>query len=353
MSEERKPRYYDIGPLLSKNATYNMLLGERANGKSYQCKLYALTRALEGHKFVYLRRWQADITAKTVESYFADMPIKKITKNKFDTIVCYAGFIYFGVTDSKGSVKRAMEIGRACDLNDQIRYKSQAFPDYDLIIYEEFISNGLYITDEPRELFSFISTVARHDQVQVLLVGNTISRVCPYFSYYSLDSSILKMKPGQIDVYHWHTEDDTTIDIAVEYCQSANAVNKMFFGRSQKQVVGTEWDTFDYPVLPRTEHELVYSVILEYQKFKFMLQLMVENVSGGAFVHIYPCTTDRMTERVISDKFNVSPLYSIDFNVNCKPIIMIKDLIDRKKVCFSDNLTGTDFYTILGQMGCA
>lgn len=345
-----KPQYYDINPLMGKNAQWNMLLGERANGKSYQCKKYVLEQAMKDRKFIYLRRWAADLSAKSVEAYFSDMPIKDITGKKFDSISCYAGYIYFAVNDN-GKIKRCMEIGRYLDLNEQQRYKSQAFPDYDTILYEEFISTGIYLTDEPRELFSLVSTVARHREIKVLLIGNTISRICPYFSYFGLDSSILKLKPGQIDIYHWHTDEGNVINIAVEMCRSANAENKMFFGKSQKQVIGVEWDTYDYPRMPEGEKELVYSVLMEYQRFKFMLQLYVDSLTGGSFVHIYPCTTDRMTERVISDKFNVSPLYSVDFNVDCKPIRKIRELIEVKKVCFSDNLTGTEFYNVLTQMG--
>lgn len=344
------PAYYDISNILATKAAYMILLGERANGKSYQVKLTVLTHAFEtGRKFIYLRRWQSDLSAKSVESYFNDMDIKKITKKKFDCVTCYAGYIYFGITEDKGKITRAQEIGRYLDLNEQQRYKSQSFPDYDYIVFEEFISTGIYLTDEPRELASLISTVARHRKITILMVGNTISRICPYFEAFSLDG-VLKQKPGTIDVYHWHVDEETTVDVAVEYCQSAGAKNVMFHGKTQKSVVGTEWDTYDYPGRPTdVETDLLYELILQHGKFKFMMQLYAVE-DGSMFVFVYPCTSDRMTERVITDKFNISPLYSIDFNVPCKPVQLIKQLIDAKKVCFSDNLTGTEFYTIIQQM---
>lgn len=164
------PAYYDINNILATQASYMMLLGERANGKSYQVKLTVLTHAFEtGRKFIYLRRWQSDLSAKMVESYFSDMDIKKITKKKFDCVVCYAGYIYFGITGDKGKVTRAQEVGRYLDLNEQQRYKSQSFPDYDYIVFEDFISSGIYLTDEPRELASLISTVARQVSANYLL----------------------------------------------------------------------------------------------------------------------------------------------------------------------------------------
>lgn len=350
--------YYDITKVLATGARYIMLLGQRANGKSYQVKETCLKHAYKtSRKFVYLRRWQADIKAKSVEAYFTDMPIKKITKGEFNTISCYAGSIYFAnMVD--GKVTRGPEIGRYLDLNEQQRYKSQAFPDYDYIIFEEFISTGLYLTDECIEFTSLISTIARNRAITVFLVGNTISRICPYFTEFSLDSSIMKMKPGDLQIYHYHQSDEEDpIDVAVEYCANSGFINKMFATDNQKNNVGSEWDTFKYPAmvdtgLGRDEYENIYSLLLEFNAHKFMMQLIVSN-EGDQFVHVYPCTTDKLTERVISNKFNISPMYSIDFNVKCKPILKIKELIDTKKICFSDNLTGTEFYNVLGQMGIA
>ena len=53
-----KKQYYSIDNIMKTNAQYMMLLGQRANGKSYQAKETVLTNAFKtGRKFVYLRRW--------------------------------------------------------------------------------------------------------------------------------------------------------------------------------------------------------------------------------------------------------------------------------------------------------
>ena len=79
-----KREYYDISNLLSTDANWLMLLGKRANGKSYQVKMTCLTDAYENDvEFVYLRRYSEDIKQYAVTSYFDDMPISKITKRKY------------------------------------------------------------------------------------------------------------------------------------------------------------------------------------------------------------------------------------------------------------------------------
>lgn len=98
--------------------------------------------------------------------------------------------------------------------------------DYDYILYEEFITDNSYLYDEPRQLQQFVSTVARSEKLTVILIGNTLSRVCPYFSEWCLEG-VLKQKQGTIEIYHFHTEKGI-VDIAVEYCANADTSENMF-----------------------------------------------------------------------------------------------------------------------------
>ena len=50
--KKTKQNYYSIKNLLSKNAQYNILLGERSNGKSYATKYMTLWEAF--HELDYL-----------------------------------------------------------------------------------------------------------------------------------------------------------------------------------------------------------------------------------------------------------------------------------------------------------
>lgn len=340
----RKGKYYDISNLLSTEANYMMLLGERANGKSYQVKKTLLEAAYSQHRwFVYLRRYQADIRTKAVSAYFEDMPIRDITNGEYTGVMAYNGEIYFTTRDEDGDVKKGLRIGRYCDLNDLERYKSWAFPDFDYIVYEEFITDSIYLNDEPIMLQQFVSTVARHRKITVFLIGNTLSRVCPYFGEWALDG-VLKQKIGTIEIYHFHV-DDTVIDIAVEYCANANFENKMFFGHTAKQIVSGEWETKDMPKLPRKqfEYEKVYEVLVEYQSFKFCLNLLCEPQDGGLIVFIHPFSGTRKIERIIRQDISDNPLISGALDPSRIPEARIIQCAKFKKIAYSDNLTGADF----------
>ena len=342
-----RKKYYDISAILETDAQYMMLLGQRANGKSYQAKLTILKNAYEnGRKFVYLRRWKEDIKVKSVIAYFDDMPISKITKGEWEYIKAWNGEIFFCKTEDEEEIK-SKSIGRFCALNESERYKSWSFIDYDFIVYEEFITDKAYLVDEPRQLQQFVSTVARDRRITVLLIGNTLSRVCPYFNEWCLDG-VLKQKQGTIEIYHHHVKDGI-VDIAVEYCANSNADNKMFFGQSAKQIITGEWDTVDVPKLPRKqyEYEKVYEVLLTYQKFQFVIELLIEPIHGGKLCHVYPFTGSREIYRKISDVFSDLPNVTSKLDISRKPEQIIADCFRLNKICYSDNMTGSDFKNVL------
>lgn len=347
-----KRTYYNISNLLSTNAQWLMLLGQRANGKSYQVKKTVLEDAYNGvGNFVYLRRYRADIKQAYVSAYFDDMPIGKITNGEYESVRAINGTIYFISLDEDGDIKDRRAIGRYCALNEAIRYKSQVFKDYTSIVYEEFITDEIYLTDEPRLLQQFVSTVARLDKIRVFLIGNTLSRVCPYFSEWCLEG-VLKQKQGTIDIYHYHIENGETINIAVEYCSNTNNENKMFFGQSAKQIITGEWDVKELPKLPRQqyEYEKAYEIEIDYQSFRFCLELLVEPQNGGRICFVYPLTKDRKIYRVLTDVFSDLPNVSSKLDRDKKPEMYIIKCLQMDKVAYSDNLTGSDFKKVLEKL---
>lgn len=350
-------KYYRLDNILKLNARWMMIYGMRANGKSYAVKERVLKQAYEnGKKFVYLRRWSEDIKVNAVKAYFADMPVDKITKGEYRGVTAYQGSIYFCTYDEKGQPVRDGEpIGRYCSLNQAERYKSQAFPGVDTIIFEEFITDKIYLgspstgVTEPRILMQFVSTVARDADIEVFLIGNTITRTCPYFAEWGLLKGIMKQEPNSIDVYHLRGENGV-VDIAVENCSVIKTKSKMFFGLASKQITSGEWDVNDVPKLlkPYDFYDMLYELRIVFAEFKYIMQLMYDGESGGTFVYIYPDTgVKRKIRRKITNIFNVDPFVTNGLRGDIKAEVLIAECFRKGKVCFSDNLTGTDFKNVL------
>ena len=343
--------YYDISEMLKTNAEYMMLLGQRSNGKSYQVKKTVLEDFYFNEtKFIYLRRWKADIKQKEVSTYFDDIPIAKYTNREYNSVRAMNGFIYLCKIED-GLIVEKREMGRYCALNEYERYKSQVFMSYKNIVYEEFITDSIYLNDEPKLLQQFVSTVARLDKIRVFLIGNTLTRVCPYFHEWCLEN-VLKQKQGTIEIYKYHMEDNVEVKIAVEYCANTNNKNTMFFGQAAKQIVTGEWDVKEVPKLPRQlyEYEKIYEVMVVYQAFKFVLELLIEPKEGGVIIFVYPYTSNRKIQRVITDEFSDKPYISSKLDIDKKPELLMLKAIRMDKVCYSDNLTGSDFSKVIERL---
>ena len=61
----KKPKYYRLKNILQKNATYNVMFGERSNGKTYAVQEYCIKQYLKtGGQTAWIRRWQDDFKGK-------------------------------------------------------------------------------------------------------------------------------------------------------------------------------------------------------------------------------------------------------------------------------------------------
>ena len=172
--------YYDFGPIISRNAVYNFVVGARGVGKTYGAKRKAIRDFLnKGDQFVYLRRYNTEL--KSVKNTFiADIAhefpeqVWKVQGDELQTrshdsdqASDWQTMCYF-VALSKGQQK-----------------KSVAYPRVKTIIFDEFIiDRGVihYITNEVKVFNDFYSTVDRYkDKTRVYFLANSVSIMNPYF----------------------------------------------------------------------------------------------------------------------------------------------------------------------------
>ena len=373
-----KQKYYSNKRILESGAEYMLQLGERSNGKSYSDKYYLLYNAfhetdmytgekLQRYQFAYIRRWDLEIKGKDVEQYFADMisndhgdqPIREITGGKYDTIKVYQRRIYFASTDPEtGDIIKGKEIGHCFAITQETHYKSLAFPLVGFAIFEEFITDSGYLEKEPSRLFNLLSTILRRRAGKVFLVGNTISRACPYFGDWGL-SGVLRQDKGTISIYTQETDqlDDRgepiVIRIAVEFCENSGNNTKMFFGQKSKMITSGDWESEVQPHLEYylDEYRRITDMIFEADGLAYRAQLLVDP-KDRPLVYVYPMREitekERKTKRIISDLYTLNVNQTrgwVDNRYKYDKIFMT--LLSSGKYAFSDNLTGTEFLLML------
>ena len=347
----RKRDYYNRKALFDTGADYLMVFGQNCSGKSYQGKEECIERALKGERFFFLRRWIPDLNQNIATSYFDDMPVSKYTKGEWDNIVARAGCFYFQRMGEDGKPEKSEVIGYYGVLTEWQRYKSNVYLNCTFMLFEEFITDGVYLDDEPLKLQRLVTTVFRDHKGQVMMIGNTVSRINPFFMEWT--PNVPKQKQGTIEIYHMHDAvgEGNDITIACEYGGRIKGSGSMFFGESSKSIMAGEWSVVDQPKLPKELHlyEMVYELALEYQAFDFVLQLLVDPEEGSKILFVYPKTGQRKFDRVITDKFSTDIMTTRYFNDN-RPESYMQECIAKQRVCYSDNLTATDFLTVIDQM---
>lgn len=351
-----KQVHYNIDRIDNKNANFNLIYGEKSNGKSYQVKhKKAVVHYLEtGKRFILLRRWREDISNLWVEQYFSDVDVAKLTKNKYNCISCYRKVLYFANYDSEtGKTKRYEKIGYVMALSTEQHMSSASFLDVDIIIFEEFMERGIYIAHEPDRLMIFYSTVDRkRGTTKLYMVGNSISRVCPYINDWNLESIFRKLKQGEIATKEIQN-DETKVKIAIEYCKSSGGKN-MTIGNASKMIDSGAWQTYPQPHLPKSynKYQVLFRFGFQYQGFKFLCEyLMDKETEKEVCWFIYPYYKEfRKNLIVFSDIIKISKYWQRDiYNISIRndKLRNLFMTFKENKIFYSSDLCGTDFKQVI------
>lgn len=350
--------FYRLDEMEKHKPDYAILLGERANGKSYAVKERVLKKALIKKTvcFAIIRRYEQDIKASLMNTYFNDKGlrdmIKKETKEEFNGVVYWQGYFYIANTDASGKTTKGYAIGSALALNDDERYKSSFVqPDIEDIIFEEFTTNKLYLSNEVSRFMNLCSTILRLHKGTVFMIANTISRVCPYFNEWCL-RSIPSMKFGQIDEYIFSDAQGNDVKICVELCASPkHKKSGMFFGNIGKSIEGGQWQTSEHPHLQGdlNDYDILYKISLAHMDFKFNILLLSNIEDGFQCVYVYPASL-KTYDRLISQEYDTSLFVTPCLSKRNRAEVLMASLIKNNKMVFPSNLIAEDFLTVIKNM---
>lgn len=294
--------YYNTQKIDKKAATYNVIFGERSNGKTYALLLKSIKAYFkDGSQFAYVRRWKEDITGRRAQRLFSgvneNQEISKLSQGKFSGVHYWAGKFYLCNYDDNGKVIYGDSdvIGFTFALSDGEHDKSTSFPNITTIIFDEFLTNRLYLVDEFVLFMNTVSTIVRRrENVRIYMLGNTVNKYCPYFGEMGLDK-IQQMEQGSIDVYRYGNSD---LKVAVEYCKSVDdkkerPSNKYFAFNNPKleMITGGAWELSIYPHLPYKYKPKDILLIFFIEFSDNIYQCEVININDIAFIYIHDKTT--------------------------------------------------------------
>lgn len=314
--KEKKPKYYSLSAILEKNADYNIIFGERSNGKTYAALAYMIINFVKtGEQGAYIRRWREDLRGKRAESLFANHVanglISQVTNDKYNEVFYLSGKWFLSYYDADKNKRFP------CDkpfcygfcLSEQEHDKSSSYPLITTVVFDEFITRRYYLPDEFMLFMNVLSTIIRQrDNVRIFMLGNTVNKFCPYFGEMGL-SNIQDMPQGNIDVYQFGKDGAT---VAVEYCgtiEKEKPSNKYFCfnNESLQMITGGKWEIAVYPHLPikYKPKDVLFVYFIEFNGT--ILQGNIIQVEDTCFTYIHAKTTP------IKDPDN-SLIYSLTFS---------------------------------------
>lgn len=350
-----KEIHYTLTNILSHNADYNVIYGERSNGKTTAVLRNGLVDHIDsGYKnqMAIIRRWEEDFKGKNGQQMFEGIValgwVKELTKGKYNSIYYYSQRWFLCKYNDLGErvAMADMPFALGFSITSEEHYKSTSYPDITTILFDEFITRSYYLPEEFVKFQNLLSTIIRlRTNVRIFMCGNTINKFCPYFAEMGL-TGIKKQKKGTIDVY---TYGDSTLKVAVEYSDfpsKKKASNKYFAFNNPKleMITNGGWEIDIYPHLPQKykPKDVVYKFYVIFDGE--MLQGNIICVEDKTFLYFH-----RKTTPLTADNTQIVYQQNTDYRRNYRVNIMkpyskvdkyIAELLKRKKAFYQDNEIG-------------
>jgi hypothetical protein len=212
--------YYNFHDLLSHNALFNFVVGNRGAGKTYGGKKWAIKDFLKtGAQFIYLRRYKTE---------FADF------KNFFADIMHEFPDVEFEVKGRNIYINGELA-GYGIPLSTALTRKSVSYHLVNKIIFDEFVIDSKvihYLNNEVGHFLEFYETVARtRDNVRVVFLSNAVSVVNPYFLYWNL-----RPKPRKRFTKYGH--------MLIEFVKNQDFIDAKYKTRFGQIIKGTKYGNY-------------------------------------------------------------------------------------------------------------
>lgn len=296
---KKKIDYYDNSKIMSEGSTYNVIIGQRSNGKTYAFIEDALDTFLkEDIPSAYIRRYDESLTSTNIfKLCTCHIPSLIIMSNgKWNNFKYEAKTFYLTYVDGNGKQLRKSKPFLYCvGLNSWEHKKGQDRGDIKFIIFDEFLTRDTYLNDEYAKFMNLVSSLIRdRSDTVIIMLGNTVNKFCPYFNKFKIN--IREVKQGMI--YNFRYGETT---LSLEYCreyENTSKVNKKYFDFPEKSLDMIKkgyWEISTYPHLyngKKEECKLVGMIYVHFGDLVLRWELLIDE-GNNVISFISPSNFDK------------------------------------------------------------
>lgn len=352
-------KYYSLREILKRQARYNMVIGERSNGKTFAVQEYAIRQYFKDRsQLAIIRRWQDDFIGKRGQTMFdgvvqADV-VRKASGGEWTDIYYHASRWYFCRYEDDKRIILDDPFAYGFAITSGEHDKSTSYPRIRTCLFDEFLTRKAYVPDEFTHFMNVLSTIIRQrDDVTIFMLGNTVNRYCPYFREMGLNH-VAKMKPGDIDVYNYGS---SGLRVAVEYAAPTkdgkpSDVYFAFDNPKLRMITGGSWELDIYPHAPEkmVPADIIYTFFIVFNDETLQCEIVHSDLGHYIFVHPKSTPIKDPEHDLIFTNSETSPRYNIRRNL-MRPADRlgkkIAQLIQQHKVFYAFNDVGETFRNYL------
>lgn len=301
--KKSKIDYFTLDAIDKVHAQWNVIFGQRSNGKTFS----VLTRGLDnyakdGKQIAIVRRYLDDIMPSKISTIFngivKDGYIERLfskTEEKWTDVVFTKRKFYLARWEGKGDSKKLVAdtkpFAYVFALTEEEDYKQNSYPDITTVFFDEFLSRRGYLTDEFVIFCNIVSTIKRlRTDVTIYLVGNTINQYCPYFSEMGIKHAY-NIPIGKIEVY---TYGESHLKVAVQRAENIKRGGKeivddyfAFDNPKLRMITSGAWELDIYPHAPCKwlPKDVKYIYFIRFDELLYQCEIIRKDRDWFTYIH--------------------------------------------------------------------
>ena len=198
--------YHNNYQIDSKDADVNMIIGRRANGKSYgTLTVDCIKEFIDSNyekQFAYVRRWDTEMSIIQNDIFNGMVQngwLEWYSKGAWNDVQYWRNKWYLRRLNADREVedKCTTPMAYGFCVNTAEKAKGPDYPHIKTIVFDEFMDSSRATTRQMVELQNNISTFGRlRDSCHVLMLGNTVDRYCFWFEEFCIENDIVNLTFG-------------------------------------------------------------------------------------------------------------------------------------------------------------